>query len=462
MIAGLLAVGLWGSLLMLHELWLVVASALFAVVIWRRTLGMLFLMFAAGMIVGIYRGGVELYAAAPIKTLVGKVVELEGRVSDDPQVDKKGQMILRLDAITMQGEPLAGKIWVSAEKNDTLRRSDRVVVRGKVNDGFGSFALTMYRASLLSASRLQPGDMAVQIRDNFADMVRRYIPLPEVDLGLGFLLGQKRALSNELMQTLQIAGLTHIVVASGYNLTILVRLMRRLLAPISKYLAFISAASLVLGFMAITGMSPSIARAGLVAGLSLLAWYYGRRFHPVMLLVMSAAVTAMIEPSFLWGDVGWYLSFAAFAGVMIVAPLLYAYFWGKKDPNWLTRIVVETFSAQIVALPIILMLFGSFSLLSIVANVLILPLVPLVMLLVFLTGITSFMPLVANVLGWSAHIVLSYMIWVAELVANQQWAVFEITLSPLMLATIYGVLFLTVMYLLRITKYRLRDASIVE
>ncbi len=80
-------------------------------------------------------------------------------------------------------------------------------------------------------------------------------------------------------------------------------------------------------------MSPSMSRAGLVAGLSLLAWYYGRRIHPLVLLPLAMAITVMVQPSYAWGDLGWQLSFAAFAGVLIGAPLIQAYFLATRKSS---------------------------------------------------------------------------------------------------------------------------------
>ena len=96
------------------------------------------------------------------------------------------------------------------------------------------------------------------MRDWFAEQVKEHIPETEAALGLGYLLGLRRALPTELVEVLQIAGLTHIIVASGYKLTILVRLSRRMFVRVSKYLATLSASSMILGFMAVTGMSPSM------------------------------------------------------------------------------------------------------------------------------------------------------------------------------------------------------------
>jgi competence protein ComEC len=276
------------------------------------------------------------------------------------------------------------------------------------------------------------------------------------------LLGLRRALPPGLVEALQIAGLTHVIVASGYNLTILVRLSRRLFVRVSKYLAMVSSTAMILAFMAVTGMSPSMSRAGLVAGLSLAAWYYGRKIHPLVLLPLAAAVTLLVNPQFGWNDLGWQLSFAAFAGVIILAPLLQRYFFGDKEPGAIRQVAGETLSAQIFTLPLLVMAFGMMSNVALLANVLILPLVPLAMLLVFLAGIFATVPLLGAVIAAPTTWLLSYMVWVAEWLAGQSWAQMEVNISWWIVAFVYALLSLAVWWMVRATGYRLRDSNVVK
>ena len=307
-----------------------------------------------------------------------------------------------------------------------------------------------------------PGDVAVNVRDWFAERVRAHVPAPEVDLGLGYLLGLRRALPTDLAEALKIAGLTHVIVASGYNLTILVRLSRRLFVRISKYLSMLSSVGMILAFMAVTGLSPSMSRAGLVAGLSLAAWYYGRTVHPFVLLPFSAAITLLINPQFGWGDLGWQLSFASFAGVIILAPLLQRYFFGEKEPGTVRQILGETLSAQIMTLPLILLAFGMLSNVALIANMLILPFVPLAMLLVFLVGVCSGVPFVADVLTVPTTWLLKYMTSVAQWLADQPWAQSEIAISGVTALVAYVGLALAIWWMARQTKFRFGEVNIVE
>jgi competence protein ComEC len=444
-------------------IWLSLGLGLIILGVWRGKLYALIFVVLAGGLIGLWRGSLSASQLAPYRSLIGHTVNVRGTVSEDADIGKDNELVLRLGNISVNNHELAGAIWVSASTTADVKRSDIVTVKGELGVGFGSFAASMYRATLEKVQRPEPGDVARQVRDGFADNVRKTIAEPEASLGIGYLLGQRRALPEDLSESLRIAGLTHVIVASGYNLTILVRLARRLFAKVSKYLAALSAGGMILAFIAVTGMSPSMSRAGLVAGLSLLAWYYGRKFHPLVLLPLAAAVTLLINPSYGWSDLGWQLSFAAFAGVMILAPLGQRYFFGDKKPGTIRQILGETMSAQIATLPILVLAFGQFSNVAIIANLLILPLVPLAMLLTFIAGFGAlFLPILISFIGIPAYILLKYMTSVAYYFAHLPWAQTALTINSWALLVYYGGLLLICVYIWRTTKFNLLDSNIVE
>lgn len=443
--------------------WLLVAGVVLIVGFWQRYIYLLPLIVLGGLLIGIWRGSAVQADMMIYKNLHGHMATIIGKISEDPDVDKHGELLIRLENISVDGHKMPGKIWVSGQTKLVIKRSDIVTIKGTLQEGFGSFTAAVYKAELLKVQRPQPGDVALQVRDWFADAVRQAIHEPAASLGLGYLLGQRRALPPELADALVVAGLTHVVVASGYNLTILVRFARRLFDKVSKYLAALVSGGMIVAFIMVTGMSPSMSRAGLVAGLALAAWYYGRKFHPLILLPFAAAVTLLINPGYSKGDLGWQLSFAAFAGVMILAPLLQAYFYGSKKPSAVRQILGETISAQIVTLPILVLAFGQFSNVAVIANILVLPLVPLAMLLTFIAGIGALLlPTVAWVWGQPAEWLLNYMVHVAQYVAALPWAQTEIEITPWHTAVAYIVIISATTYLWWATKYNLRDSNIIE
>ncbi|MDB5167752.1 MAG: rane protein of unknown function [Candidatus Saccharibacteria bacterium] len=443
--------------------WPIVAAILLGISFWRHRIYALPVIFIAGCLIGLWRGDSTQQQLAPYKKLIGHQLTITGKVSEDADISKDNELILRLTVLRINDHNMTGDVWVSTSTNADIKRGDVVIVRGKLADGFGSFVGSIFRASIVQVKRPQPGDVARQVRDTFADSVRTAVPEPQASLGIGYLVGQRRALPPDLSEALQIAGLTHIIVASGYNLTILVRLARRLFVKVSKYLSMLAASSMIIAFIAITGMSPSMSRAGLVAGLSLLAWYYGRKFHPLVLLPLAAAVTLLVNPSYGWNDLGWQLSFAAFAGVMIVAPLAQRYLFGDEKPKLLRQILVETIAAQIVTLPILVLAFGQFSNVAIVANLLILPLVPLAMLLTFITGIGALIvPSMVHIIGMPITFLLQYMTSVAIYLAKLPWSQSEIVINPAMVVGYYIAIVGMCLYVCRKTGYNLRDSNIIE
>lgn len=203
-------------------------------------------------------------------------------------------------------------------------------------------------------------------------------------------------------------------------------------------------------------------RAGMVSLLSLWAWMYGRSFHPVTLLSFVGAATVLYAPYYVWGDVGWMLSFASFAGVMILAPLLQRYFFGEVKPSTIRQVVGETLAAQMMTLPISILVFGQMSLIALVANVLIVPFVPFAMVLTFLAGIGGAMPMVLSFLGVPAQWLLDMMLWVVDWCAALPWASIDITLPWWVIWLWYGGLAILCWWLQKTTQYKLRQSSVVE
>jgi competence protein ComEC len=457
-------VGVWAAQYsVLSVWWSIAAGALICIGLWRREIILLPCIVLAGLLLGDCFGSVALRGRDVYRPLVGSVIRLEGTIKEDQSTTAKGLAVLQLDHVTYDGKNMPGTVWVSVLGHPDAKRGDRVIVSGKATAGFSTLALTMFTAKVISVSHPRPGDIGRVVRDWFADAIRKGIAEPEASLGIGYLTGQKSALPPDLATALQIAGLSHVVVASGYNLTILVRLARRAFVKVSKFLSVLSSGIMIAGFIAMTGLSPSMTRAGLVSSLSLLTWYYGRQFHPFVLLPFAAAITVLFQPSYAWGDVGWQLSFAAFAAVMIVGPLFQAYFFGEKEPGMIRQVLGETVAAHVVTIPIVVPAFGLLSNVAIPANILIVPLVPIAMLLTFIVGITALViPAVVGIVGLPASWLLHYMTFTAQYLAGLPWAQTKVNPTWWMIVLYIVLLVAICIYMQRKTKFSLRGVNIVE
>lgn len=474
-------------------IWLILGFVLCMIAIVSRLRIMIVAAFMAGLLFGVWRGMTARTDLSVYRQYIGQEVRIIGTIADDPDVDASNVVKLRIENVEiitqsdddrLQGEPditsyfepMPGQIWLSSVMSfHNIKRGDHVEASGTLKGGFGSFAATVSYGQLDHIERSDQADPLRDLRDGFGERLRSVIPAPAADLGMGILAGQKTALPADLSQAFIIASLTHIVVASGYNLTILIRFARRLFAKVSRLVALIFSSGLAIGFAALVGFSPSMTRASLVAMLSLVAWYYGRRFHPVALLAVVAAITVIINPTSVWGDVGWYLSFLSFVGVIILAPLLTAYFFGEKQADnkeptktspmaSLRQVFIETLSAQLVAAPIIALFMGQFSLYGMLANILVLPLLPLVMLLTFLSGVMAFLlpTAIASVIAWPATQLLNYVIGIANWVSELPLAQSKVAISLPVIVGMYVVIFGAIIYLKLKTRHDFRSDNVVE
>lgn len=444
--------------------WVVLAAALF---MWslrsRRVTVSILLAFVAGASLGLWRGTQQIQSLAGYDYLYDEVVVVNAVIAEDPSFSVDGAQRLRLKNVVVEGRDLGGEIWASVNDGVELKRSDEVVVEGRVYRGFGNLPAAMFRASLLDYRRVDYADVGRDVRDELAAGIDRAVKSPQSDLGSGFLLGKKNSLPEKLDQELRLLGLTHIVVASGYNLTIIIRYIRRWASHLSRFSALFFAGIFVLAFVAMTGWSPSMSRAGLIALVSLVAWFYGRKVHPFVLIAFTAALTVMLNPAYAYGDIGWLLSFTSFVGVIVLAPLIHAYYWGDKAPGNIRQVVVETMSAQLLTLPIIALTFGQYSVLSIFANLLILPLIPLTMLLTAAGGVVGLLNVpFAWLIGRPAELTISYMIGVVDRLARLPQAESSIEFGVGSAIVVYVLIALFIGYLRFKTGLQLKQYNVVE
>lgn len=388
------------------------------IILRRKNVFALLLVAVIGLGIGLWRGGIYMHNAHELQGLTGRRVTIEATAATDSFYGKRSQIQFTGNDIALikpYETKLAGSFKLSGFGEKMIYRGDRVQVTGNVFPSRGSNQATIAYSEL---KRIQAGNNYIY------DMTRKFdagmqsaLPEPQASFGLGLLIGQRNTLPADITAALTAVGLVHIVAVSGYNLTIIIRGVGRFRLG-SKYQKLTVSLALIAAFVLMTGFSASIVRAAIVSVLSLWAWYYGRRLKPLVLIGSAAAVTGLWNPYYVWSDLGWYLSFLAFFGVLVVAPVIAARFF-RRSPKLLTMVVIETLSAEIMTLPLILMTFSQLSIIALVANALVVPLVPLAMILSAVAATAgAVIPQLAGWLAFPAHILLTYMLDVVHVLAN--------------------------------------------
>ena len=274
------------------------------------------------------------------------------------------------------------------------------------------------------------------LKSKFNESLERLIPAPEAGLASGLVVGGSDLLSQKIQDDFSKTGLTHIVAVSGYNVTIIAEYLMiiGIFLGLWRQQAFWFAVFGIVLFVVLVGFPSSAVRAGVMGILLIWAMKNGRLANSKNAIIFSAAIMLMFNPLLLRWDIGFQLSFLATLGVVYFYPVLEGYLFSRRDAKFCVstagEILFLTLSAQIFVLPIILFNFGNLSLISPVANLLILPLVPLAMLLSFLAG---FFNLIFHPLGvlvsFLAYLPLKYETILVSYLSSLKYASVEISFS---------------------------------
>ncbi len=422
--------------------WLWVGGILLLVLCRKQRVSLMVAVVFFGLLIGLWRGDKLKTQLDSYKSLYNKKIIISGQATTDAVYGDKSQLSFdlgNLQLVEPSEQSLVGKLSIKGFGTNMVYRGDTVQVEGKLYQTRGSKQGSMSFADLAVVS--QSSSKIESTRRQFQAGMQSALPEPQSSLALGLLIGQRNTLPSKVTEQLRMVGLTHIVAVSGFNLTIIIYAIRKCMLGRSKYQILLLSIGLVSLFLLFTGFSASIVRAAVVSGLSLLAWYYGRRFRPILLIMLAAVLTTFWNPLYLWSDIGWYLSFLAFGGILMVAPLLVKRIYGSRQPGLVVQVVIESLAAQVMTLPLIMFIFGEFSLLALVANVLVVPLVPVAMLLSLIAGVAGMTaPAYAGWLAWPAKIILTYILDVAALVSRVPNIFAKQSTSLLQMVSLYVVL----------------------
>ena len=385
---------------------------------------------------------VPLYSEA-----VGKIVELEGIVIDDPDVRLKNQHL------NIKLEDQDTTILVIISRNIEVFYGDKVKVIGileepenfTTNSG-KEFNYKRYLANqdiyfmirnadveiISSGNGSKVKSLLYKLRSFFMKNINRVIPMPESDLANGLILGARGGFDQDMNNDFVSTGTIHIIALSGYNVSIVAENVMKFFSFIfSQVTSIIFGIITILLFIVMTGASATAVRAGIMATIMLLGKMTGRNYLAGRALVIAGLLMIAHNPRVLV-DMSFQLSFIATAGVLFVTPKVINWFKFLPMRFKIREMVATTVAATIAVLPILLYLTGVLSLVSIPANILILLFIPIAMLFIFFTGILGFIsPLLSIPFGFISYLILLYILSVIGFLGSLSFASVNIQSFPL-------------------------------
>ncbi|MBP9668717.1 MAG: ComEC/Rec2 family competence protein [Candidatus Pacebacteria bacterium] len=273
-----------------------------------------------------------------------------------------------------------------------------------------------------------------EIKDVYLEGLGQALIEPYAALAGGLTVGDKRALGGELLDTFRDSGIVHIVVLSGFNITIIVAFLLGWLRDTDKRAQLTLGVVVIVAFVLMTGASATGVRAGVMAALALMATALSRQYVIIRALGITAGGMVLWNPRILLWDPGFQLSIIATIGLISVAPLIAQRLMWLTERCGVREIVASTIGTQIAVLPLLIYQIGEISLVALPANVLVLPIVPFAMLLASFAGVSGMIGVpFAAVVGYPAHLLLQWIVFVAEKAAAAPYATITMPSMPLWL-----------------------------
>ncbi len=348
----------------------------------------------------------------------------EGFVSEDPDVREDKQFI------TFQPENFTQKVLLTLPLGQEFFYGDRIFVEGKIQEAknFSEFDYKGYleryevyavsqrpKVLILKSNQQNPVKYyLLKIKHKFSQRTGKFLPEPHNSLLLGILIGAKKGLPKNIIEHFNISGLTHILAASGFNISIIVMAVGESARLIGRKKSFWLSILAVFAFGVIAGMSASVVRALVMGGILLFAFRFGRLYRVGGSLVLAAFLMLLLNPKILVWDVGFQLSFAATLGIVYGMKIFQGFNLENEFEliSSIKTLLLASLCAIVATLPLSLLHFGQASPYALLANLLVLPLVPYLMLIGFL----SVLPVVAPALGFLAFLGTSYMLFVVSFI----------------------------------------------
>jgi ComEC/Rec2-related protein len=389
----------------------------------------------AGLLAGLILGSMMMVGAValwrvdvPVDTAIYGKRAFDARVvSVDRRLDKTNVVVI--------DKQYDQKLQVSTTEKVEVLPGDHVTVRGSVEapedfvtDSGRIFGYEAYLASkgivgLVRNAITGPvteHDMVLarfptRVRYAFADIFARYVSFPFDGVLAGMIVGYQGGLPDYISDLFRNTGVLHVLVLSGYNITLLAGFLALLLKGLPFKLRSLITALAILMLVLISGAGVASVRAGIMGGIAVFAGLSIKTYQPMRALWVSYLFFFFLSPTSIFVDPGFHLSFLATMFMIAVLPKVETlfHFIPKTNHIDLRELIMLAISAPVFMLPYMMYFSGSFPLSSPFANVLFALITPVIMisgiLLIAISWITPAAALVGVLLSGLGSVVLGIL-----------------------------------------------------
>jgi len=489
-ILGIASASFWGAyfftLFIIFLFGLILIALIFPLAAFKK-IAPLVVIFFFGFSLGFWRFNLDLPKIDEnhLAFYNGQKIVWRGEIISAPEVKITGKnyLVSALEIKNPVDRKIAGRALISMPFYADFKYGDLVEISGSLMSPPVSSGILNYQEYLAGkniysqmfdpeAIRLASGRgfsglaFIYDLRDKINASFQKYLTEPQTSLGLAMFLGEQGLLPISTKTDFNTTGLSHILAISGSNFAIimsflslvLIRLGRVSRRKIFYFLLFFS-----IFYLAIIGWPPSAVRSAIMILIFILGQMFGRKFNSVRLIVLTACLMLLFQPQLLVFDIGFQLSFLAVFGLCFLPPVLMKFF--SFLPNYrffpFRTYAVTTLSAQIFTIPLIIYYFGNLSLISFLANLLVLPIMPIFFIALLLFAVLIiFLPIFGTILSWPIWVMASYLLFLTKFLSA--WPGANLKLGSFSFIWIFVFYFLLIIFFMKQNISRIKIGEIQE
>ncbi|MEI7904019.1 MAG: ComEC/Rec2 family competence protein [Candidatus Firestonebacteria bacterium] len=399
----------------------------------------------------------------PERGTTSAVVNVERIVSGNEEIKTTGAVKVSLNKQLMRGE---------------LKYGDRVRIFCRVyppkaarNPGEFDYAKYLARKGIyaLASVRLENLDdftitgakktnvfisAAMSVKKRMLEIIDASLPGKPVHAALlaGMLIGEDDMLPSAISRQFRETGSFHILAVSGFNVALVsaaIFFLLRLCRASKRTAARLSIPAIIF-FCLITGSSPSVVRATIMACLYLLSIALERDADIYNVMGLSCLIVLALNPLDIY-DIGFQLSYIATFGIVFLVPRFQKAL--AFMPGWLAGAISVTLSAQLFVLPVLAYYFYYISVSSLLVNILISPMVWAGTVIGFAQVLLGFISIeLAKLPAFFVSLSMSSMLWIVEFFSKLSFSVVHVAQPHFYTLLVYYLLIVLALYFKRLVK----------
>lgn len=354
---------------------------------------------------------------------MGDDISIEGRVIEAPYISDYGSMIIILDNAKIDGQKSGGvKLYLNSDNFPELEigyvvktKADVEIPKGVKNPGGYNDRLQLSTKGIYYKAYTDSVDivgkkggllvLAGKVRNYIGEVIDDIFEDDVSGVAKAMLLGEKQGLDEEVYSTFRDTGMAHILAVSGLHAAILIGffyfLMRWL--KVGRTPRLVISLIFIAVYACVTGLTPSIVRASIMASAVLVGTYLGRQSDSLSYLSLAMILALLINPLDLF-SASFMLSFGAVFAIITLGWQV-EYWLKKKMPERIRKLsgmIAMSVGAAAGTMPFLALKFNRISTFSVITNILIIPFASAVIVMVFISTVTGM--IFSTVGSWLAYV----------------------------------------------------------